>query len=50
MLSPIDHFVAVFYLAGIMVLGVYFRKFVHSSRDFFLGGRLLPFWAIECRL
>jgi SSS family solute:Na+ symporter len=46
MLSPIDHFVAAFYLAGIMVLGFYFKRFVHSSKDFFLGGRLLPFWAI----
>lgn len=46
MLSGIDYFVVVAYLIGIMLLGLYFRKFVHSSRDFFLAGKSLPFWAI----
>ena len=46
MLSGIDYFVVVAYLVGIMLLGLYFRKFVHSSQDFFLAGRTLPFWAI----
>ena len=46
MLSGIDYFVVVAYLIGIMLLGLYFRKFVHSSQDYFLAGRSLPFWAI----
>ena len=46
MLSGIDYFVVVAYLVGIMLLGLYFRKFVQSSQDFFLAGRSLPFWAI----
>ena len=46
MLSGIDYFVVVAYLIGIMLLGLYFRKFVHSSKDFFLAGKALPFWAI----
>ena len=46
MLSGIDYFVVIAYLAGIMLLGLYFRRFVHSSKDFFLAGRTLPFWAI----
>ncbi len=46
MLSGIDYFVVVAYLVGIMLLGLYFRKFIHSSKDFFLAGRTLPFWAI----
>lgn len=46
MLSGIDYFVVVAYLIGIMLLGLYFRKFVHSSQDFFLAGKALPFWAI----
>jgi SSS family solute:Na+ symporter len=46
MLSGIDYFVVIAYLGGIMLLGLYFRKFVHSSQDFFLAGRMLPFWAI----
>jgi len=46
MLSGIDYFVVIAYLVGIMVLGLYFRKFIHSSQDFFLAGKTLPFWAI----
>jgi SSS family solute:Na+ symporter len=46
MLTGIDYFVVIAYLVGILLLGFYFRKFVHSSTDFFLGGRMLPFWAI----
>ena len=43
MLSGIDYFVVVAYLIGIMLLGPYFRKFVRSSRDFFLAGKVLIF-------
>ncbi|UCD49026.1 MAG: sodium/solute symporter [Phycisphaerales bacterium] len=46
MLSGIDYFVVVAYLVGIMLLGLYFRQFVRSSKDFFLAGKALPFWAI----
>ncbi len=46
MLSGIDYFVVIAYLVGIMLLGLYFRKFVHSAQDFFLAGKTLPFWAI----
>jgi SSS family solute:Na+ symporter len=45
-LSGIDYFVVIVYLLGIMLLGLYFRKFIHSSKDYFLAGRALPFWAI----
>lgn len=46
MLSGIDYFVVIVYLLGIMLLGLYFRRFIHSSKDYFLAGRALPFWAI----
>ncbi len=46
MLSGIDYVVVLTYLAGILVLGLTFRRFVSSSQDYFLGGRHLPFWAI----
>jgi len=46
MLSPVDAIVVIAYLVGIMLLGIYFRKFIKSSKDYFLGGRALPFWAI----
>ena len=46
MLHGIDYFVVISYIIGMLILGIYFRKFVNSSDDYFLGGRTLPFWAI----
>ncbi|MDX9754667.1 MAG: sodium/solute symporter [bacterium] len=46
MLHGIDYFVVMAYMIGVMLLGYYFRNFVHTSQDYFLGGRILPFWAI----
>ena len=46
MLAGIDYFVVIAYLIGILLLGHYFKKFVDTSEDYFLGGRSLPFWAI----
>ena len=45
-LSGIDFFIVMLYLGGILLMGLYFRKFVHSSSDYFLAGKMLPFWAI----
>jgi SSS family transporter len=38
--------VVVAYLIGVTVFGAHFRKSQHSLRDYFLGGRCLPWWAI----
>ncbi len=46
MLSGIDYAVVIAYLVGIMVLGLYFARFVRSADDFFLSGKTLPFWAV----
>lgn len=46
MLAGIDYFVVMAYLVGILLLGYYFKRFVDTSEDYFLGGRSLPFWAI----
>ncbi|MEJ2703450.1 MAG: sodium/solute symporter [Sedimentisphaerales bacterium] len=46
MLHGIDYFVVIVYMVGIMLLGLYFKRFVHSSEDYFLAGRMMPFWAI----
>jgi len=46
MLHGIDYFVVIAYLVGIMVLGLYFARFVRSADDFFLSGKTLPFWAV----
>jgi len=45
-LQPIDLAVLALYFSGIVVLGVYLGRFVHSSEDYFLGGRMLSWWAI----
>ena len=49
-LSGIDFTVVLIYLVGILIIGFYFKKFVHSSEDYFLGGKMLPFWAIGMSL
>lgn len=46
MLSGIDYFIVLLYFAGILWMGWYFKKFVKSSTDYFLAGKMLPFWAI----
>jgi SSS family solute:Na+ symporter len=45
-LHGIDYFIVIAYLFGIMVLGLYFARFVRSADDFFLSGKTLPFWAV----
>lgn len=49
-LSGIDYVVVIMYLFGVLTLGFFFKKFVHSSQDYFLGGKMLPFWAIGMSL
>ncbi|NNE76556.1 MAG: sodium/solute symporter [Pricia sp.] len=46
MLAGIDYFIVIAYILGMLLLGLYFKKFVNSSEDYFLGGKSLPFWAI----
>ena len=45
-LSGIDLFIVLLYLGGMLFLGGFFKKYVNSSQDYFLGGKMLPFWAI----
>jgi solute:Na+ symporter, SSS family len=42
----IDLLVVVAYLIGVTVFGAHFRRRQRSLRDYFLGGRRLPWWAI----
>ncbi len=46
MLTGIDYFIVISYIVGMLLLGLYFKKFVHNSKDYFLGGKSMPFWAI----
>lgn len=50
MLAGIDYIIVIAYLIGILLMGLYFRKFVKTSHDYFLGGKMLPFWAIGMSL
>ncbi|MFZ5517948.1 MAG: sodium:solute symporter family transporter [Candidatus Zhuqueibacterota bacterium] len=42
----IDLFIIFAYLLAIPIFGFYFKKFVKSGEDFFLAGRMLPWWII----
>ena len=45
-LSWLDLLVIAVYLAAVTVFGAHFRKSQRSIRDYFLGSRRLPWWAI----
>jgi SSS family solute:Na+ symporter len=45
-LTVIDTTIVFFYIAGMLALGAILGKYVRSAKDYFLAGRLLPWWAI----
>ena len=45
-LSPADVWVIVLYLLGIIGLGVWFGRDQHTTRDYFLGSKNIPWWGI----
>jgi SSS family transporter len=49
-ISTIDFAIIVLYLCGITIFGAYFRRGQKSIRDYFLGGRTAPWWAIACSI
>jgi solute:Na+ symporter, SSS family len=49
-ISPIDLAILLIYLASITVFGAYFRRGQKNLRDYFLGGRSAPWWAIACSI
>lgn len=50
LLAGIDLFIIALYMVGIMLLGTYYARFVDSSEDFYISGKLLPWWAIGMSL
>lgn len=46
----VDLLVVCAYLAATLAVGVWLARRVHSTEDFFLAGRRLPFWAIGMSL
>src|ERR1700729_712086 len=49
-IGTLDFAIIVLYLAGITLFGIYFRRSQQSLRDYFLGGRTAPWWAIACSI
>jgi solute:Na+ symporter, SSS family len=49
-ISPIDFAILVLYLVGITLFGAHFRRGQKNLRDYFLGGRTAPWWAIACSI
>ena len=45
-IHPLDLAIVIAYLLSITALGVYFRRGQHDAKDYFLGGRTAPWWAL----
>jgi solute:Na+ symporter, SSS family len=45
-LTPLDFAIIAVYLAGVTRFGIAFRQGQHTVRDYFLGGRTAPWWAL----
>ncbi len=49
-ISPVDFAIVLIYLVAITLFGAHFRRGQHGLRDYFLGGRTAPWWAIACSI
>jgi SSS family transporter len=49
-ISLIDFAILLLYLAGITLFGVRLRRGQQNLRDYFLGGRTSPWWALACSI
>jgi solute:Na+ symporter, SSS family len=49
-INPIDFAILALYLLGITLFGAHFRRGQQNLRDYFLGGRTAPWWAIACSI
>jgi SSS family transporter len=45
-IHPLDLAIVVVYLLGVTALGMHFRRRSQDPRDYFLGGRTAPWWAL----
>src|SRR3989454_2674292 len=45
-LGPLDLAILAVYLIGITLFGIHFRRGQQDIRDYFLGGRSPPWWAL----
>ena len=49
-ISTIDLAIIVLYLVGVTMFGARYRRGQHTIRDYFLGGRTAPWWALACSI
>src|SRR6201988_4545597 len=49
-ISPADLAILILYLVDITLFGAHFRRGQNNLRDYFLGGRTAPWWAIACSI
>jgi len=45
-IHPVDLAIVIAYLLGVTTLGLWFRRGQQDARDYFLGGRTAPWWAL----
>ena len=45
-IHPVDLIIVIAYLLGVTLLGLRFRQQQHNVKDYFLGGRSTPWWAL----
>jgi len=45
-IHPVDLAIVIAYLLGVTALGVWFRRGQQNARDYFLGGKTAPWWAL----
>ncbi len=45
-IHPIDLGIVIAYLLAVTALGIYFRRGSQNAKDYFLGGRTAPWWAL----
>ena len=48
MLAPLDYAVIAADLAAITAFGSWFGRYQHTTRDYFLSGHSVPWWAVCC--
>ena len=44
--ATVDVVIVIVYMLVILGIGTYFGKYVKTAKDFFLAGRMLPWWII----
>jgi SSS family solute:Na+ symporter len=45
-IHPLDLAIVIVYLLGVTALGIHFRRGQQDAKDYFLGGRTAPWWAL----